>query len=803
MADQNLILAPDEEGEVASKKDDDAILKDGIAFLAARIEAEADMRKDALDDLKFVTGEQWPPEVAEARKRDNRPCLRINKMVAFLHQVTNDQRQNRPSIKVHPVDDNADVATSDVFQGLIRYVEQASNADIAYDTAVNSAAAIGFGYWRLVPGYESDDSFDQVIKFKRIRNAFTVYLGPHEEPDGSDMMKAMITEEMEKAEFKRQYPGKDCDDTLARGMGDGVKQWLSKEKVRIAEFYRVEMTPAKLVRVKGKAVYEDEMEKGQKPDLDPKTKKPITRDGHKRKVCWYKMTGVEVLDRTDIACNWIPIFPVYGDEFDVDGKIVRSGLIRNAKEPAQMYNVWMTAATEEIGLRPKAPYIGAEGFAEGHEAKWNSANVRSWPYIEYKPTELDGNLAPPPQRQPMADIPAGVLAMAMHASDDIKATTGIFDASLGARSNETSGRAITARQKESDVSNFHFQDGLMRAIRQCARCLVWMIPRYYDTERAVRIIGEDEEVSHVQVNRPMSRQEVQQQKQEAAQQAQQQPDAKAKAIQTVEHDLTVGTYDITVASGPSYTTQRQETADALIQFGQSWPQLFASAGDLIVKNFDWHGADQIAERLKRTLPPGIAQDDDDEPVPAKAMAQIQELSQAKDQLSHALEQAHSEHMDLENQVKAGTQAKMIQAQTQQQIDQQKHQRDIEFEKVKAQQAMEDNHAKFAIVQLQTESAWKIARLNAEVTLQGQMATAQSAQQALEADQVLEGQKIAAGTESNDKKLAVDMHKHDTGLQAQDMSQDKQLQAADQSQTKQLDAAKETATIAAKAKPKPK
>lgn len=608
-----------------SSTDDAELLSEVTERLQLCIDAEQDNRADALHDLKFIKGDQWPEDAKRLRTLEKRPCLTINKLPTFLHQVTNDQRQNRPSIKVHPVDDGADVETAEVIQGLIRHIEYASNADVAYDTSVNSAAAIGFGYFRLITGYVSEDSFDQEIRFQRIRNAFTVYIDPaSQEPDGSDANFAIITTEISKDEFKRQYPDASAVNMMQRGTGDVGKNWISDSLVRVAEYYRIEHEPATLIRLSnGEEGWKDELL--QLPDGVTIVKK---RKSNRRKVCWYKVTGTDVLERADIPCNWIPVFPVYGDELDIEGKVIRSGLVRHAKDPAQMYNFWMTAATEEVSLRPKTPYIGAEGQFEGHENEWAQANVRSFPYLEYKPTTVAGQMAPPPARQPMADVPVGVLQMAMHASDNIKATTGIFDASLGAKGNETSGRAILARQREGDVANFHYSDNLTRTIRHAGRCILWMIPRIYDTERVVRILGEDETVSHVAINKPMEQPER---------------DEKTGAIKTVMNDLTVGKYDVTVSAGPSYSTLRQEAADAMIQFGQSWPKLMDVAGDKVVKAMDWPGAEEIAERIERTIPPEIRGDDEGQPpsIPPELQQHLQQMQGYIQQLEGALQEAQS------------------------------------------------------------------------------------------------------------------------------------------------------------------
>lgn len=607
----------------ASGKDDDALIGEVVKFLEGRISAETENRTNALDDLKFLKGEQWPDQVRRMRELEGRPCLTINKLPTFLHQVTNDQRQNKPGIKVHPVDDKADVETAKIEQGMIRHIEYSSNGSVAYMTAGNSAATIGFGYFRLITDYESPTSFDQVIKFDRIRNPFTVYCGEHKELDGSDMMRCAISVEIEKSEFRLLHPNsKAGDDNLPRGVGDRYAGWITEKMVRVVEYYRVECKPATLVRlVDGTSVFKDEMPEGAEIQVGPDGKE-ISRQSERRKVCWYKVTATEVLERADIPCNWIPVFPVYGDELDIEGKVYRSGLIRNAKDPARMYNFWMTSATEEVALRPKVPFVGAEGQFEGHEAKWAQANNRSFAYLEYKPTTIAGQLAPPPQRQAMADIPAGTLQMAMHANDNIKATTGLFDSSIGAKGSATSGIQERQQQRQGDVANFHYADNLNITIKHAGRCMLWMIPRIYDTPRIVRILGDDETPAFAKVN-------------------QEPQETEGQAAEKVARDLTIGEYDVTVSSGPSYDTLRQEAVQAMTEFGSAWPKLMDVAGDKVVRAMDWPGAEEIAERIERTIPPAIRGEEEQGQIPPEAQAMIGQMEAHIQQLEQALQQAES------------------------------------------------------------------------------------------------------------------------------------------------------------------
>lgn len=620
----------------AKGSDDEAIIAEAVKFLSETASADSDNRSEGLDDLWFLQGSgQWPAQIKAMRQAEGRPCLTINTLPAMTHQVTNDLRQNKPSIKVHAVDDQADVKTAEVMQGLIRHIEYDSNAEVAIVTAATYATACGAGYFEITTDYESETSFDQVIKFQRIRNPFTVYMGFHIQPDGSDMKKCMIVDDMPKADFVSEFPTANAGDGFAAGIGNAAPGWMTDSMVRVARYFRIECEYEQLCLLStGESVFKSDL-----PNPLPEGVQIVKqRKSERRKVMVYKLTAAEILERTEIACNWIPVFPIYGDELDINGKVFRSGLIRHSKDPARMYNFWMTSATEEVSLRPKTPYIGAEGQFEGYEDEWGSANKVSHSYLQYKPVTLDGVMAPPPQRQPMADVPAGVLSMAGHARENIKATMGLFDASLGARGTARSGKQELAQQREGDTAQFHYQDNANITLRHAGRCLLWMIPRYYDTPRAIRILGEDEKPGAAKINQPFETGKV---------------NPETQAVETAMHDLTVGEYDCTITSGPSYTTMRQEAAASMASIAQSWPKIMDVAGDKFVKAMDWPGADEIAKRIERTIPPEIRGDEDGNtpapmvqtpkgPVPVEAASQmLAQMEQGLKDMSQQLEEASS------------------------------------------------------------------------------------------------------------------------------------------------------------------
>lgn len=637
-------MADDAKDDIpAADQTDEEILAEARERYRQCPDANDENRADARDDLLFLKGgrNQWDEKALAQRDLDGRPIITVNSLPTYLHQVTNDQRQNTPSIKVHPVDDNADLETAKVRQGLIRHIEYDSNADVAYDRAVNSAAAIGFGYFRIMPEYESESSFNQKLMFKSVRNSLSVRPGPHLEPDGSDMQFCFVEDKMPRSEFKRKHPKANACNASAFSDSTYLG-WITDAEVLVCEYYRIEKEDAQVVELSNG-------EEGFKDDLVPPGGLPpgLTimreRTGTRSKVMWRKITGADILETAEIKCKHIPVYPVYGDEVDIEGKVTRSGIIRHAKGPAQMYNVMMSGATEEVALRTKSPWVMAEGQAEGHEDDWEQANSRAFPYIEYKPTTVGDKLAPPPQRQPMADVPVGMLALAAHASDNVKKTTGLFDASLGARGTATSGKQEIAQQREGDMANFHYADGLLRTIRRAGKDLNYMIRYYYDAQRTVRILGEDDSADYATINKPEVKQV-------------QGPSGEITAVETVVNDMTSGEYDVTVTAGPSYSTMRQESAEFFANAMQAAkdPATASVVTYLAMKNQDVPGAEIATKMMAKLLPPpaqavleqenGNAEgeqqpmvDTPQGPIPAQQAGQvIAQLTQAAQQMEEQL-----------------------------------------------------------------------------------------------------------------------------------------------------------------------
>jgi len=599
-------------------KDTD-IIKDAKDAFNRAVEAESKNRENWLDDTRFARlGEQWPEAVRRQREQEGRPCLTINRLPAFIRQVTNDARQNSPSIKCHPIGDGADKETAEVLNGLIRNIEYTSNADVAYDTALDHAVTGGFGYFRISTDYAEDDAFDQDIRIERIANPLTVFGDPDSTgADSADWNTSFITDLWKKTAFEKRWKGAEAADFDTDGH-DGNHLWLEDDQIRVAEYWTRDEVDATLLRLSdGMVLYEPEYLKI-KDILDVQGITVVgTRPTKTKRVTQRIITGAEVLETNKWAGRYIPIVPVYGDEVMIEGERHFLSLVRFAKDPQQMFNYWRTASTELVALAPKTPFIGPHGAFNTDADKWNTANTVSHPYIEY-----DGPIAP--QRQPFVGPPGGALQEAMNASDDMKSIMGIFDASLGAQSNETSGRAILARQREGDVSTFNYIDNLSRAIKHAGRIIVDLIPKVYDTPRIIRVINEDGTNKSVPINQPFQQQPDPKEQKEAQEQMQ--------GI-TKLYDLTTGKYDVTCEAGPSFTTKREESANQMIEFIRANPSAAPIIGDLLAKNLDWPGADEIADRMKAMLPPQIQGQN---PQLMQAQQQAQQMQQAIGQLQQQL-----------------------------------------------------------------------------------------------------------------------------------------------------------------------
>lgn len=586
-------------------------------------EAEQPIRQEALEDQRFYFGEQWPDHIRQDRERAQRPCEVVNRLPQIVQQMTNQQRQNRPMAQINPVGSRADIKTAEIIQGLIRHTEINSDADIAYDTAFESAAICGFGYWRIRADYVDGDSSDQDIFDEWIDDAFSVYLDPTARKyDKSDMGFAFIMSDLTPDRFAYEFPGATMlglDDF--RSIGDMERFWFSSGRIRVAEYYWVEETERTLVTLtSGITVDEDELL--DEDEIQMKDGMPVMRRARTPRVMYTKISALEELEpRRRIPGRYVPIIPVYGRQGIVDGKRQVMGLVRDMRGPQRIFNYATNKIIEAVSLAPMAPWVVAEGQIEGYEQFYQQSNTRPIAYLPYRTVDLMGKPAPPPQRQ-TADVPiAAMVAVLAQSDQNLKAVSGYYPESLGEPKNDESGKAILARQQRGDVANLHLSDNFNRSLRHAVKVKLAMIPEIWDTARIQRIIDPDETHRMVKLNQPFEEEGM------------------LKVF-----DVRVAQYDVVISAGPSYHSKRAEFVSSVLSLVQAAPETMSLVLDLLVQNMDWPGAQEIADRLRQMLPPQLQKPDpnSDEPqIPPQAQQKITQLMQQNAQLIQALQQATS------------------------------------------------------------------------------------------------------------------------------------------------------------------
>lgn len=612
----------------------DKIIKQALERFELAEEAETQFRRNAEEDLKFISGDQWNQQAKSNRENAGLPCYTVNKVQEYLRHITNEIRQNKPSIQVDPTSGGAVKDTADIVAGLIRNIEYDSAADTAYDTASWYAAATGLGYIRVVSEYEDYTSDNQKLMIKTVENPSSVFFDPTSKlPDGSDAEWCFIVNDISHDEYKRKYGESALAAAIATSDWTEMKntpQWLTENTVRVAEYYYKEYDAKTLYTIQRAPDFEN-------PDGVTYTayEKPSDEDmlngvaiiTSKRHVDipvvkWCTLNCKEILEETIWPGEWIPVIPVKGNEYWVSGKRELYGSVRNAKDSQRSYNWLVSIQTQMIASAPLAPFIGFKGQFKDVEHAWRDVNVAPIAYLEVDSIDSNGNPAPIPQRSNAEPAIQAIASTRLQAGDDLKSIFGTFDASMGARSNETSGTAILARTNQANISNYHYYDNLTRSITLLGRILVQVIPFFYDTERVIRIVNENGTRGTKTINTQDPR------------------TGKPK------NDLSIGKYDIVVETGPSYATRRQEAATEMQTLITAYPNAGPLIADLAADAMDWPGSTLVAKRLRAAVPPeilaatGETGGDDMEPA-AKAQMLQQQLTQASEHLkalnAHAMQ----------------------------------------------------------------------------------------------------------------------------------------------------------------------
>ena len=535
----------------------------------------------ALNDLKFtydVDGGQWNEKVRNDRVASFRPVITVNKLLKFVRQLRGDMMLNRPRIKVIPVDNKADVKMAGLYNGIIRQIEYLNSANVAYDTAYMHLISSSIGFFRIVTKYADDNSFDQSIGIERIINPFAVHYDPAaSDPVYADARYCFIEENMEKKAFIKKHPGADTEGFSGDNIGMQWSNWFSEDNIKVAEYFYKEPVKKKIVQLNTGDIVE--LSKDITIERLTSTGKVIVKDRevNSHKVMWCKRSGSEILEGPTL---WpgknIPIIPVLGDEIVVNGKKHYLSLIRGAKGPQEMYNYWAAAATESVASIPKSLFIVDHKQIKGFEKEWEDMSTSHRPYARFK--SVAG--VERPRREPQTSIPTAIISMMQSTSFDIEDHLGRYESSKGEASNERSRVAILARIAQSDKGTYNFTESLTRAIVYAGRQFIDLIPKIYDTNRALRIMGEEGKEEIVQVNIPIM-------------------DAQGNI--GVGNDLSVGEFDLIATVGASYSSKRQEINDYMLQAMQYSQGLADIIAPLIFKFSDSPGAEEIYNEIKKEI----------------------------------------------------------------------------------------------------------------------------------------------------------------------------------------------------------
>lgn len=708
--------------------------------------AESMNRREQEKDMQFVVGEQWDADEMQERQNNARPCFTVNRIMPFLRVISNEQRENMPAIEVSPNGDGAEVETAEVIANLIRGIEQDSNAVSAYANASFYQTAIGTGYFRISSRYIDEASFDQDLVIKPIDNPFTVLYDQHSvEPDGKDADVCLVVKEMSPYEYKNKFgnsklaahfDGRDVSD-FPIDLG-----WANDNTVRVVEYWKRVYVPKTIYQVEtvdaatGAIVSVDTSEtKPSEAELDveyaidrlkraepgePVIYKRIraTRKTQDMKVMQYLVNGHEVLDETEWPGRFIPIIPVRGDFLYANGQRYVQGMVRAMRDPQKIYNLQANLQIETIALAPKAPFIGYAGQFENFEDMWEQANTANLAFLPVNPYMVNGQMAPLPQRMNAEPAIQAVAMTRASFAEDMKAVTGVFDASLGNAPGEESGKAILARQQQTSTSNYQYTANLKRAIKQCGRILVDIIPHFYDTERMVKIVKPSGETEMIAVNKYHDSPVL-------------------GDLNQKKHDLTVGKYDVIVSTGKSYATKRQEAVDSMMELARAAPEKLPLYMDLIVKEMDWPGAQLISKRLRADLEmnmPGFldatgetGESSGDQKMDAmvkvaQATKKAQQLEQGMTQAIEIAERLKSEIADLkqDNQnLRTKSEVDLYRAQ----LDAEIKQKTLEMEEQKAiQEALKIKlDYQIKLMQLEQEKAkTSVSAINAASKIAGEM-----------------------------------------------------------------------------------
>ena len=614
---------------------------------------ESNTRVNFMNDLRFGIGDsinnyQWPSANLTARQSQQKPTVTVNRVRVYCNQVINESLKNKAQIEIRPTGGGASFKSAEIFEGLIRHIENNSNAQLAYESAVRSQVYGGFGYCRVTTDFVDSESFDQEIHITRVADPLSVYLDPDiAEFDGSDAKFGFVFRDMNRKDFEKDYP-KYKNEVNSEPLGEGQhSDWNDKDNIRLCEYYRI-VTETDVLhhRSDGSTVKESDVKDADSKiaaakEADPNAEESETllsrlkrdsvaqRDVENKKVEHYLIAGDEIVETHEWLGKYIPIIRWIGEEFVVDGILDRKGHVRGLVAAQQAYNYHTSAGIEFVSLQSKTPWIAPVAAIEGFEELYNASNKVNLAVLPYNHKSEDGIIIPKPEREASPQFASAYLEGMKVAQNEMEMTSGQFPASMGEETNERSGKAINERQRAGLTATYHFTNNQATALRFLGEVLKDLIPKIYDTERVVKMLAEDGTMSTIQIdpNSPTAHKPVPALDPESIDPSQ------VAAI----FNPDVGEYAVVCTVGPQYDTRRQETLNALTMILSQNESLAPIVGDLMFRCMDFSLADSIADRLKNMVPKqALGQ------APDPQVTQLQQMLAQQHQVMNTLSQELTE-----------------------------------------------------------------------------------------------------------------------------------------------------------------
>ncbi len=624
-------------------------LKEAQELYQESLDALRDQRIQIEEDLRFSDPskpDQWDAVVKQQRENDPggvRPCLVLDQTGQYVANVAGQVEKQPPSIHAIPVGGGADKKAAEQIDGRYRHIEYASRASQHYTRALTSAARTGVGYLVIRPDYINRALGWQEPRISSEPDPLNVIFDPWStETDGSDATFGYILTELNPREFKRKWGNKE---QVNFGDTQALQKHYERKSVLVAEqWYKEEKTKNCIVYIgqDGQEATGSEEEYFAACQAAGMELEYIRNYKEKTQIVkWRRMSGVDILEESTYPADSIGIVPVYGYVGFSDGRMSYCGIPRRARHSQQSYNYHVSEQQAYIGTAPRSPWLASKRAVAGVEALWDRASIESRAFLPYNDIDELGAIAQPNRINPSTSM-MNHEAGAAQALRDIQASIGMYQANLGAPSNEQSGVAIESRKQQGEASTAHFPSHMAASLGQVGKIIMQMDARLSDTQRKQPTIGIDGSAGSVNVD----------------------PDQKSafqRSPDGVTINPSVGEYGVMVVVGASYSTQRTQTNAAFTEMMRGNPELAQTIAPFWAQTLDFPGSDKFAQAMATMAPAPIKailqpEGQEDAPDPAKLAQQISEMQQA---LQEAIQHAHDAQQDADEAIAEAANAKRI------------------------------------------------------------------------------------------------------------------------------------------------